>query len=365
MKLQQLTVKKKNGIFKEIEIVRDKIEFDLAMSFILDDSLTKQKIGYIRLPRFYSGNPGSADHVLNEIKTLKKNNVKGIIFDVRNNIGGSAGECRELISYFINEGIIMQSKSANGGINQEYINNPSLQYEGDLLVLTNSRSGSASELFSGTLQDYKRALIVGSKSTFGKGTMQNFIDLNDSENSASKFGQIKMSVALFYTASGRSPQSTGIIPDIKLLDDSKYIRSGERCFPFSLPPDALPETIVRQDVNNVKSIEQLKAKSEQRTSTNNRFILAEKKARRLLDVEERNLVSLDIDTYKEQKITEASFEKENKEIFSDIKEFEVSFDKTAFKQDSTSVLNRKRWIKQIKQDPYIYECYKIINDMIG
>lgn len=360
-----LAVRKKDARIKEVVIVRDKIEFDLAMSFLLEDKRAKQKIGYIRLPRFYAGDSGSAAHVLSEIETLKANNVEGIIFDLRNNQGGSSGECRDLIGYFLDDGIYMQTKRSNGDINQYSDNDPSVQYEGELLVLTNSRSGSASELFSGTLQDYKRALIVGSESTYGKGSMQNFIDLNETESTASKFGQIKMSVGLFYTATGRSPQSKGIIPDITLTDDSKYVPSGERAQPFSMPADALPKTKVSQNINVVENVNQLKTKSNQRTKSNKRFQLADKKAKRLLALEESNLVELDIDAYKKQKDLEADLEQEWEEIFSDIKGFKVSFDKTPFAQDSASVIKRERWINQIKSDPYIYECYQIINDMIG
>jgi len=359
-----LTVKKDDASIEEVEIIRDKIDFDLAMSFLLEDKESKQKIGYIRLPRFYSGDPGSAVHVLKEIETLKANKVEGIIFDVRNNTGGSSGVCRDMIGYFLKDGIYMQTNRGDGDINQYSDNDPAVQYEGELLIMTNSRSGSASELFSGTLQDYKRALIVGSESTFGKGSMQNFIEMNSEEN-ASKFGEIKMSVGLFYTASGRSPQSTGIIPDITLTDDSKYVPSGERAQAFSMPADALPKTKVSQDINVVENINQLKTKSNQRTKSNKRFQLADKKAKQLLEIEESNLIALDIDGYKKQKDSKADLEIEFEEIFSDIKDFEVSFDETPFAQDSASIINRERWINTIKSDPYIYECYQIMSDMIG
>ena len=360
-----LTIKNKDAQIKEVKLLRDKIEFDLAMSFLLETNQAKEKIGYIRLPRFYAGDPGSAAHVLAEIETLKANKVDGIIFDVRNNHGGSAGQCRDIIGYFLKDGIYMQTKRSKGDVNQISNDDPSVQYDGKLLVLTNSRSGSASELLSGTLQDYKRALIVGSESTYGKGSMQNFVDLNESENTNPKLGEIKMSVGLFYTASGRSPQSTGIVPDIKLTDDSKYVPSGERAETFSMANDALPKTMVSQNINVVENIEQLRSNSELRISKNKKFQLADKKAKRVLALQESNLIDLDIASYKKQKEHQVSLEKEWKEIFSDNKDFKVSFDKTQFAQDSVSIINRERWINQIKCDPYIYECYQIMNDMLG
>ena len=361
-----LTVKSKDGLIREVVIVRDKIEIDLAMSFLLEDSLAKQKIGYIRLPRFYAGDSGSAAHVLDEIETLKANKVGGIIFDVRNNQGGSVSECRDLIDYFLEDGIYMQSKrSKNGEINQFFLEDPSVQYQGELLVLTNSKSGSASELFSGTLQDYRRALIVGGDSTYGKGSMQYFIDVNEEESDVSNFGQIKMTVGQFYTASGQSPQSTGITPDITLIDDSKYVSSGERGQPFSMPADVLPKIEVSQNINIVENIDQLKIRSNRRTKTNKRFLLADKKAKLLLDLDKSNVVELEIEAFKKQKDLEAGLEKQWEGIFSGIKDFEVSFDKRPIAHDSVSLMIRERWIKQIKSDPYIYECYQIINDMIG
>ena len=360
-----LTIRNKDAQIKEVKIIRDKIEFDLAMSFLLETNHSKQKIGYIRLPRFYAGDTGSAAHVLSEIEILKANGVEGIIFDVRNNHGGSARECRDIIGYFLHDGICMQTKRSNGNINQIFNEDPSVQFDGKLLILTNSRSGSASELFSGTLQDYKRALIVGSESTYGKGSVQNFIDINDTEETIPTFGQIKMSVALFYTASGRSPQSTGIIPEIKLTDDNKYIPSGERAQAFSIPNDTLPRTKVSQDIYVVKNTNQLISKSKERTKNNKRFQLAEEKAKSLLASEESNLIELDRDAYQAQMESKVSSEKKWSKIYSDIKDFKVSFDRKPFEHDSISITNRERWINQIKSDPYIYECYQIINDMAG
>lgn len=360
-----LTIKDKDARVKTIEIKRDKIEFDLAMSFLLNTNQAQQKIGYIRLPRFYGGNPGSAAHVRKEVEGLKANGVEGIIVDVRNNQGGSARGCRQIIDLFLADGIYMQTKRSSGEINQLYGDDSSVQYDGKLLVLTNSKSGSASELFSGTLQDYKRALIVGSESTYGKGSVQNFIDLNEPGDSISKFGQMKLSVALFYTASGRSPQSTGIIPDVTLTDDGKYSRTGERTQAFSMPSDALPPTDVRQDIYVVKNIDQLWSKSQARTKDSKAFQLAEEKAKRMAEQQKSHLVELDKVSYQKQMASKLASEKKWSEIFSTTKGFTVTFDRTPFQQDAISISKREKWVDRIQSDPYIYECFQIINDMAG
>ena len=360
-----LTIKDKDANIKKVEIKREKIEFDQAMSFLLEDKHSEQKIGYIRLPRFYVGDEGSAAHILSELEILKANEVEGIIFDVRNNHGGSARECRSIIDYFLEDGICMQTKRVDGEANQIFNEDPSVQYEGKLLVLTNSKSGSASELFAGTMQDYKRALIVGGESTFGKGSIQNFIDIVESEDSGQKSGEIKMSVGLFYTASGRSPQLTGIVPDIKLTDDYKYIPSGESAQRFAMPNDALPKTAVSQAIYVVDNINQLISKSKNRTKNNEKFQLADEKAKALLSKEETHLIALDKASYKAQIEAKKNTEKKWNKINAEIENLKVSFDKRPFAKDSISVAHRQRWIKQIKNDPYIYECYQIINDMTG
>ncbi|MFK8057678.1 MAG: carboxy terminal-processing peptidase [Saprospiraceae bacterium] len=360
-----LTVKDKSDLIKEVNVKRDKIEFDQAMSFLLQGQSSDQTIGYIRLPRFYAGDPGSAAHVLSEIETLKANNVDGIIFDVRDNMGGSAGECRNLIGYFLNDGVYMQTKRSQGNVNQYGDEDPSVQYTGKLLVLTNNKSGSASELFAGTLQDYKRALIVGGKSTFGKGTMQNFVDLEESDSTGAIQGQVKMSVGLFYTASGKSPQSTGFTPDISLPDERKYVNSGERSIPFSVPADSLQRTEVNQNINVVKDIATLKANSSERVKASPKFQLADQKAKHVLSLQRSNLVPLNIEAYRKQKALTADLEKKWESIYSKIENFQVSFDETPFANDSSSVIKRQRLINQLQADPYLYECYQIISDMIG
>ena len=175
----RLTLKKENASVEEVAIERDKIDLDRVMSFLLEDRLQKRKVGYIRLPRFYGGKEGCAAHVLEHLELLKANDIEGIVFDVRNNKGGASRQAIEVMGYFLKEGIVMQAQYKGGGERIFEDSDGVASYEGQLLVLTNSRSGSASELFAGTMQDYGRAVIVGGRATFGKGTIQRFVDLEN------------------------------------------------------------------------------------------------------------------------------------------------------------------------------------------
>lgn len=344
-----MLVRRQSGEIKSISIIRDQIAHDLAMSFVLHDEVQKRKIGLLRLPRFYTGNEGSAYHVLNEIERLKAKNIDGLIFDVRNNQGGSSGEAIDIIGLFLEQGVVMQTQSRAlsdvDGI---------AQYDGELLVLTNTRSGSASELFSGTLQDYNRACIVGSTSTFGKGSMQRFFNMDNEQ------GAIKLTVGRFFTASGRSPQRVGIIPDITLPDDDLYVPSGERIHDNSLPPKDLPITTVSQSVHPLPDLTLIKKQSENRVAKNAPLQLAKEKAKQIKAEYDHTKVYLNYEDYKKNTlITDEKYQS----IYSKINGFTV--EPTATLQDSIALLRQEIWVKKILQDPYVYECYQVMNDLLA
>lgn len=160
----------------EVSIKRGQVPMSKAMSFILTAENKNLKIGYIYLPRFYIGEESAVFHILESIEFLKENDVEGIIIDLRNNKGGSAREAIEIMSYFLNGEDVMQAKYKNEDYSIFKDQDIEAQYSGKMVVMVNEKSGSASELFSGTMQDYKRAIIVGNQ-TFGKGTIQHFSEV--------------------------------------------------------------------------------------------------------------------------------------------------------------------------------------------
>lgn len=214
---------------KEIELVRDKIQLDdiSAKENVLDINNNKlnYKIGVLSIPAFYNdfeaarrGDPNyksTTRDVIELLKKLKKEKVDGVIIDLRNNGGGSLQEAISLTGLFIEQGPVVQVKSSDGNIDVARDPDSKIVYSGPLAVLINRFSASASEIFAGAIQDYGRGLVIG-ETTYGKGTVQNMIDLNRlMPSSATKLGQVKLTIAKFYRITGGSTQNLGVTPDIQ------------------------------------------------------------------------------------------------------------------------------------------------------
>lgn len=238
---------------KEIKIVRDKVKLEeqAAKKEILTVNRdgAPYKVGVITLPAFYfdyeAQARGEKDYksttkdVKKLLKELKDENVDGVVIDLRNNGGGSLQEAIDLTGLFIKDGPVVQVRNADGSVEVGTDNNSEIFYDGPLAVLVNKSSASASEIFAGAIQDYKRGVIVGEQ-TYGKGTVQNLIDLNrfPKENGI-KYGQLKVTIAKFYRVDGGSTQRRGVIPDIKfpsIIDTTEY---GESSEPSALPWDRI------------------------------------------------------------------------------------------------------------------------------
>jgi len=224
-----LTVKKAGGAIEIVNIIRDVVvmEEGFAKSLLLNTTENGDKVGYIKLPRFYAdfddanGRFCSTD-VAAEVEKLKEENVEGIILDLRNNGGGSLRDVVKMSGYFIENGPIVQVKSRKGSPEILSDRDPGVLYDGPLIVMVNEFSASASEILAAALQDYGRAVIVGSNSTFGKGTVQRFFDLDRAitgNNAIKPLGSIKLTTQKFYRVDGGSTQLKGVEPDIVFPDN--------------------------------------------------------------------------------------------------------------------------------------------------
>ncbi len=260
-----------NGKTKEITLVRDKIKLEeqSAKEKIIDikEKNKNYKMGVITIPAFYSDfeaeQRGDKDFksttrdVKKLLAELKKENINGLIIDLRNNGGGSLEEAVKLTGLFIKDGPVVQIKSSDGKIREEDDPDSSIFYNGPMMVLVNRFSASASEIFSAAIQDYGRGLIIGEQ-TYGKGTVQNLIDLNRlMPNSPDKLGQIKLTIAKFYRINGESTQHLGVVPDISypsVIDPKEF---GESSEPSSLPWDQISPTKYTLYGNAKKYVPQL------------------------------------------------------------------------------------------------------------
>ncbi len=241
---------------KVITLVRDKIKLEeqSAKDKIIDIKSNQKdyKLGVITIPAFYSDfeaeqrgdkNYKSTTRDVKELLVgLKEEKVDGVIIDLRNNGGGSLEEAVKLTGLFIKDGPVVQIKSSDGRIREEDDTDTTIFYRGPLIVLVNRFSASASEIFSAAIQDYGRGLIVGEQ-TYGKGTVQNLIDLNRLiPNASHKLGQIKLTIAKFYRVNGESTQHLGVIPDITFPSAIDPKEFGESSEPSSLPWDTISPT---------------------------------------------------------------------------------------------------------------------------
>lgn len=244
----RLTVKKSDGTIKVITLQRDEIVLDetFARSAVINDG--NDKIGYIYLPEFYAdyerdnGNRCSED-VAKEVEKLKKENVKGIVIDIRNNGGGSLYEVIQMVGLFINQGPVVQVRDRDGKSTVLSDRQSGTIYDGPLAVLVNELSASASEIFAGAIQDYKRGVIIGSTSTYGKGTVQRPVPFGtpiDPASGRTDLGAVKLTFQMFYRINGGSTQLKGIEPDIVLPDSYEYLKIREKDNPYSLPWDKIP-----------------------------------------------------------------------------------------------------------------------------
>ena len=373
-----LTVKKKDGTIQDIKIERDEIILDVAYarSVIMEVEKKDNKVGYIKLPSFYSSFDGGkgnscAIDVAKEIEKLKKENVDGIILDLRYNGGGSLPDVIDMSGLFIEDGPIVQVKSRRRKAQVYEDEDSSVQYDGPLIVMVNAHSASASEILAGALQDYKRAVIVGSKSTFGKGTVQGFFDLDRalSGNSDLKpLGQVKLTFQKFYRIDGGSNQLKGVIPDIVLPDPFSYIKTGEKEEINPLEWSEIEPVAHSQDVYQMPDLELLKHKSKLRVAANEIFTLIDEDAKRLKVNQENSVYPIDlagfskvIDDRKEEskKYTDIM----DKDIAS-LKISNIEIDLQEMASDSAKIGRNEEWLKQMQKDVYIEECLLIINDML-
>jgi carboxyl-terminal processing protease len=245
-----LTTKKPDGQIIDIAIVRDVvvIEDSYAKAAIIQPQNSERKFGYIYLPSFYrdfsnSNARNSSDDIRNYLHALSGENIQGVIIDLRNNGGGSLQDAVEISGHFIKTGPIVQVQDHQERRNAIDDRNPEIAYDGPVVVLINTFSASASEILAAALQDYRRAVIMGTETSYGKGTVQTFINFDDNLPNGFKpsksMGSIKITVQQFYRINGSSTQFKGVHSDIIIPSTSDYLDIGESKMPNALKWDQI------------------------------------------------------------------------------------------------------------------------------
>ena len=373
----RLAVKKVDGSIVETTIIREEIIMDegYAKSAILDLEDIGDNIGYIKLPRFYAdfnkrdGHQCAVDVGI-ELEKLKKQKVNGIILDLRSNGGGSLRDVVDMSGFFIEEGPIVQVKSRRA--NAEVLNDrdPGVQYDGPLIVMVNSFSASASEILAAALQDYDRAVIVGSDATFGKATVQRFFDLDRAIRGYSDIkplGQVKVTTQKFYRITGNSNQLEGVIPDILLPDNYDLIKTGEQEYETAMKQTKIEPVAHNQGVFQVKNKAALRTASEGRVANNEVFQKIQENAKRLKKQRESTNYSLNIDTFRKIKTANKAEADKYKNLMTPIKGLTVSnlaVDLAQISSDSSKIGRNDAFIKGLKKDVYIEETLHIMQDLV-
>ncbi|MBA4139537.1 MAG: carboxy terminal-processing peptidase [Segetibacter sp.] len=369
----RLTMKKQDGTLKVVSLIRDEIVQDevYVRSAIVNG---KEKIGYIYLPDFYadyekSNGARCAVDVAREVQKLKAEGVDGIVIDLRNNGGGYLSEVVQMVGLFIPDGPIVQVKDKEGKPTVLRDEDKSVLYTGPLAVMINEFSASASEIFAAAIQDYGRGIILGSSSTYGKGTVQRAIPFGrplDLFSGRTEFGAIKLTLQKFYRINGGSTQLRGVTPDVIIPDEYEYLKFREKDSENALPWDE----IQKSDFTKWKTeynLNEIKAASEQRIKNSQNFSTILNNAKWLGQQNDKTY-SLNLEKFKqEQKIIRAtvkqtdSLEKAPVETaFEGLKADEAKYNNV----DKEKGERYKTWLKNLRKDIYVGEATNVVKDMI-
>ncbi|UOY08177.1 carboxy terminal-processing peptidase [Muricauda sp. SCSIO 64092] len=367
-----LTVRKVDGTIDVVSITRDVVELEESYAKSATVRQDDRKFGLIHLPKFYVDfddytERNAATDVAREVERLKQAGMEGLILDLRDNGGGSLKTVVEMAGLFIKDGPIVQVRSSGQGKEVHEDKDERIQWDGPLVILVNELSASASEILAAAMQDYKRAVVLGSKQTFGKGTVQNVIPLDNivRSNEHGDLGAIKITTQKFYRINGGSTQLEGVKSDIVVPDRYSYIDLGERDQENPLGWDKISPADY-QTWDGYIDYEETIAKSQARLAKNPQVKLIEENAKWLKEQQDESVVSLNYDTY-------ASRQEKNKEksnYFKTLSEYDskltfesLRYERELFTQDPVLREKRDRWHQDLAKDVYVEEAINVLQDL--
>lgn len=370
-----LTVRKIDGSLTIISIVREVVvlEETFAKSAILQEEGSKRRIGYIKLPSFYmdfndSQGRSSAKDVLAELNKLQEEGIDGLLFDLRDNGGGSLMDAVAIAGYFIEKGPVVQVKSRMGAPSVFDDKDAKVQYAGPLVVMVNSFSASASEIFAAAMQDYGRALIIGSATTFGKGTVQRFFELDrmvPQENEDIKpLGSIKLTTQKFYRINGNTTQLQGLTPDIILPDRFAYVDIGEKERDYPMPWNIIDPATYQPWTSSTLDMKAIRQYQNRRMTSDTTFQLLQDQARQLKSQRDATYYPLEWQAYLD---FEALRKAENKRFESlgknalDIMASYPKADQILLEADTVKRATMEKWHEQLRKDRHLFEAVNILS----
>lgn len=368
-----LTIKKIDGTIKDVVITRDIVEIGETYAKASVVEKNNQKFGVINLPAFYVDfkdykKLNAAKDVKMEIERLKAEGMEGLVLDLRNNGGGSLPAVVDMAGLFIEEGPVVQVRST--GESKEVLKDRdrSITWDGPLVILVNEISASASEIMAAAMQDYKRAIIIGSKQTYGKGTVQNVLDLNNlvRSNSNGDLGALALTTQKYYRINGGSVQLEGVKSDVQVPGRFSFIEVGEKDKDNPLPYDEIDPADYTVWENYFDFDESIK-KSNERMKNNEQLKLIEENAKWVKGKIDDTVFSLNYKKYKE----DIDRNEEEAKKFEAIEDYKtdltfgpLAYERELFKSDTTDLKDkRERWYTSLSQDVYIEEALNVLEDL--
>lgn len=368
-----LTLRRVDGTIEDLKIPRDEIELEetyVKSSILKSDDYI---FGVINLPKFYIdfedlNSRNATTDLKKEIQRLKSEGMNGLVLDLRNNGGGSLKTVVDIGGLFIDKGPIVQVRST--GYDSEVLRDrdPSIIWDGALVILVNEFSASASEILAAAMQDYKRAVIIGSKQTYGKGTVQNIIDLNKmiKNNTNGDMGALKFTTQKYYRINGGSTQLEGVKSDIVLPNRYTYMDMGEKDQDNPLPWDEIQPATYKEWENSINYEEIIKL-SRNRVNNNPTLKLIDESARWIEKTRSKKVFSLNYKIFKNEMIDN---ERESKKFDSisnyktDLLFSSLSYEFPLMDRDSVLRDNRNRWHESLSKDIYMEEALNVLKDLL-
>ncbi|OUR94782.1 tail-specific protease [Flavobacteriales bacterium 34_180_T64] len=367
-----LTLKKVDKSIEEITITRDIVELEETYAKSTTVEKDGKTFGVINLPGFYDSREGqnkrsASSDVKREIERLKEQGIEGLVVDLRNNGGGYLHTAVELSGLFIKNGPIVQVKTTGQPKEVHEDRDKSIVWDGPLVILVNENSASASEIVAAAMQDYKRGIVIGSKQTFGKGSVQTFSDLNRfvRNNSNGNLGAVKYTIQKYYRIDGGSVQLEGVKSDVVVPNRGSYLEFGERNLENPLAYDRI-DAAEFSLWDNYFDYEATVQKSKDRMAKNEQLKLIDANAQWIKKIRDKNSYSLNYDAYKEAlKISEKEAKRFDKisDYQTNLSFQSLPYELKLMEQDSVLLDRRDRWHKSLSQDVYMEEALNVLNDL--
>jgi len=367
-----LTVKRVDGTIEDVSIERDVVELEetyAKYSLIKDGD---EVYGLIDLPQFYFDmnnyrTRNAASDVEKAIKELKAEGMQGLVLDLRDNGGGSLRAAIDMTGLFIEGGPVVQVVSSGNRTEVLRAKRRPVVWDGPLVILVNEISASASEILAAAIQDYGRGIVVGSKQSYGKGTVQNLLDLNEyvRKMDMDDLGALKLTTQKFYRINGGSTQLEGVKSDVVMPDRYTYIDIGERDYKNPMPYDKIAPANYTKWKGYI-DYEEIVERSKSRLDTNQRVKIVDDYAKWIRERRDEKEVHLSFEKYK----ANIELRKEKTKAFDTINKFENHLDFASVKSDlermetdSTLAESRRRWHKALHRDIYVDEAVHVIKDL--